>query len=69
MDYEPLHDTRSLDVSKANMLGGDVFVKLGSETAKLDGGGDAVPVGLSETESFTNSDRERIEFSWTHNSV
>ena len=43
------------------VLGGDGTVTLGSETATIHEG-DAVPVGLNETKSFTNSDSTSLEF-------
>jgi mannose-6-phosphate isomerase-like protein (cupin superfamily) len=43
------------------VLGGNGTVKLGSETADIHSG-DAVPVGLNETKSFTNSGNAPLEF-------
>jgi mannose-6-phosphate isomerase-like protein (cupin superfamily) len=43
------------------VLGGDGKVKLGSETAEIHSG-DAIPVGLNETKSFTNSGNAPLEF-------
>jgi mannose-6-phosphate isomerase-like protein (cupin superfamily) len=43
------------------VLGGDGTVKLGSETAEIHSG-DAVPVALNETKSFTNSGSFPLEF-------
>jgi mannose-6-phosphate isomerase-like protein (cupin superfamily) len=42
------------------VLGGEGTVKLGSETAEIHSG-DAVPVGLNETKSFTNSGNAPLE--------
>ncbi len=43
------------------VIGGDGKVTLGSETAEIHSG-DAVPVGLGETKSFTNSGNAPLEF-------
>jgi mannose-6-phosphate isomerase-like protein (cupin superfamily) len=43
------------------VLEGDGSVKLGSETAEIHSG-DAIPVGLNETKSFTNSGKAPLEF-------
>jgi mannose-6-phosphate isomerase-like protein (cupin superfamily) len=43
------------------VLGGDGTVTLGSETATIHES-DAVPVGLNETKSFTNSGSTSLEF-------
>jgi hypothetical protein len=51
-----------LDISEVYyVLSGDGKVTLGSETAEIHGG-DAVPVGLGETKSFTNSGNAPLEF-------
>jgi len=43
------------------VLGGTGTVQLGSETAEIHSG-DAIPVGLNETKSFTNSSGAPLEF-------